>query len=132
MCHARLFSALFYFQKGMVIYMEENQTTIELKGTTMLIRLKEDLDHHSAVRIRRLADETMVNHLVKDIVFDFSNVTFMDSSGIGVIMGRYKQAGYVGGTVRVACLGKEVERIFRISGLLKLVRCFATVEEALQ
>ena len=46
----------------------------------------------------------------------------MDSSGIGVIMGRYKQMSYVGGTVYVYGIGKNVDRIFQMSGLYKLVK----------
>ncbi|MGN0506342.1 MAG: anti-sigma factor antagonist [Lachnospiraceae bacterium] len=107
-------------------------TTVEIRGCTLLIHLKEDLDHHNAIYIRELADDCMRRHTIQDVVFDFSNVEFMDSSGIGVIMGRYKQVSYVGGSVRVAGIGKNVERIFRMSGLYKLVRKFDTVEEALQ
>ena len=55
-------------------------------------------------------------------LFDFSGVEFMDSSGIGVIMGRYKQMSYVGGTVYVYGIGKNVDRIFQMSGLYKLVK----------
>ena len=107
-------------------------TTVEVKESTLLIRLKEDLDHHNAVYIRELADDFMRKHLIRDVVFDFSGVEFMDSSGIGVILGRYKQASYVGGTVRVAGVGNNVERIFRMAGLYKLVRKYDTVEEALK
>lgn len=93
----------------------------EVNGRTMVIRLKEDLDHHNAVYIREMADSFLEKYPIERIIFDFTGVEFMDSSGIGVIMGRYKQMSYVGGSVAVCGIGKNVDRIFQMSGLYKLV-----------
>ncbi len=94
----------------------------EVEGQTMVIHLKEDLDHHNAVYIREMADGFMEKYPINRIIFDFNGVEFMDSSGIGVIMGRYKQMSYVGGSVYVRGIGKNVDRIFQMSGLYKLVK----------
>ena len=94
----------------------------EVDGQSMVIHLGEDLDHHNAVYIREMADGFMEKYPIERIIFDFSGVEFMDSSGIGVIMGRYKQMSYVGGTVYVYGIGKNVDRIFQMSGLYKLVK----------
>ena len=94
----------------------------ELNKTTMVIHLKSDLDHHNAVYIREMADGYVDLYPIDTIIFDFTGVEFMDSSGIGVIMGRYKQMSYVGGSVYVYGIGKNVDRIFQISGLYKLVK----------
>ncbi len=94
----------------------------EVSGNTMVIHLKEDLDHHNAVYIREIADGYVEKYPIDRIIFDFSGVEFMDSSGIGVIMGRYKQMSYVGGSVYVYGIGKNVDRIFKMSGLYKLVK----------
>lgn len=94
----------------------------EVNGQTMVIRLMEDLDHHNAVYIREMADSFLEKYPIHRIIFDFSGVEFMDSSGIGVIMGRYKQMSYVNGEVCVCGIGKNVDRIFRMSGLYKLVK----------
>ena len=94
----------------------------EVTGNTMVIHLKEDLDHHNAVYIREMADGYVEKYPIDRIIFDFSGVEFMDSSGIGVIMGRYKQMSYVGGSVYVYGIGKNVDRIFQMSGLYKLVK----------
>lgn len=110
----------------------QTRTTFEIKGRTLLIHLGEDLDHHNAVYIRETADRFMEKHPIQNVVFDFSGVEFMDSSGIGVVMGRYKQVNYVGGKVKVAGIGKNVDRIFQMSGLYKLVERFCTAEEAMQ
>ena len=88
----------------------------------MVIHLGEDLDHHNAVYIREMADGYVEKYPIDRIIFDFSGVEFMDSSGIGVVMGRYKQMSYVGGTVYVYGIGKNVDRIFQMSGLYKLVK----------
>jgi len=93
----------------------------EVSGNTMVIHLKEDLDHHNAVYIREMADGYVEKYPINRIIFDFSGVEFMDSSGIGVIMGRYRQMSYVGGAVYVYGIGKNVDRIFQMSGLYKLV-----------
>jgi len=94
----------------------------EVYGGTMVIHLVEDLDHHNAVYIREMADGYVEKYPIDRIIFDFSGVEFMDSSGIGVVMGRYKQMSYVGGTVYVYGIGKNVDRIFQMSGLYKLVK----------
>ena len=94
----------------------------EVYGGTMVIHLREDLDHHNAVYIREMADGYVDKYPIDRIIFDFSGVEFMDSSGIGVVMGRYKQMSYVGGTVYVYGIGKNVDRIFQMSGLYKLVK----------
>ncbi len=100
----------------------------EVDGQTMIIHLGEDLDHHNAVYIREMADCFLEKYQIERIVFDFSGVEFMDSSGIGVIMGRYKQMSYVGGSVYVYGIGKNVDRIFQMSGLYKLVKQWKQTE----
>lgn len=100
----------------------------EVNGNTMVIHLREDLDHHNAVYIREMADGFVEKYPINRIIFDFTGVEFMDSSGIGVIMGRYKQMSYVGGTVFVCGIGKNVDRIFKMSGLYKLVKQLTQVE----
>lgn len=102
----------------------------EVDGKTMIIRLGEDLDHHNAVYIREMADSYIEKYPIERVIFDFSGVKFMDSSGIGVIMGRYKQMNYVGGMVCVCGIGKSVDRIFQMSGLYKLVTKLDEAEEA--
>lgn len=103
-----------------------------VKGRTLLIELAEDLDHHNAVFVREIAEEMQERYPVNTVVFDFRGVEFMDSSGIGVIMGRYRYATAQGGCVKVAGIGKSVNRIFELSGLYKLVKSYDTVEEALR
>lgn len=58
----------------------------------LLIKITEEIDHHSSEKIRKRADYEIQIHIPKKVIFDFENVTFMDSSGIGMLIGRYKLA----------------------------------------
>ena len=69
---------------------EENCLTIFLPG---------ELDHHNAEEIRKGADKLIEENHIKCVIFDFQETNFMDSSGIGVIMGRYKMVYLLGGEV---------------------------------
>lgn len=102
----------------------------EVKGKVLIIRLKADLDHHTALAVRETADTLLARHGVKNILFDFTGVEFMDSSGIGVIMGRYRQVIFQGGRVGVMGVGEAVDRIFAFSGLYKIVERFFSEKEA--
>ena len=101
---------------------KDGKSKVELNGRMMVIHLGEDLDHHNAMYIRELTDTYLEKYAINRILFDFSGVEFMDSSGIGVVMGRYKQMSYLGGEVYVWGVGKTVDRIFQMSGLYKLVK----------
>ena len=102
----------------------------ETKENVLIIRLKADLDHHTAVTVRETADTLLARSRAKNILFDFTGVDFMDSSGIGVIMGRYRQVIFQGGRVAVMGVGANVDRIFKISGLYKIVEKYDAEEEA--
>ena len=102
---------------------------LEVSGRTLWIRPGEDLDHHNAEYIRVTSDELLEQYPVNRIIFDFTGVEFMDSSGIGVVMGRYKQMQYAGGAVYVCGVGKHVDRIFQMSGLYRLVKEYRPEEE---
>jgi len=102
----------------------------EMRDNVLIIHLKEDLDHHTAVAVRESADTLLARSQAKHILFDFTGVEFMDSSGIGVIMGRYRQVIFQGGRVGVMGVGSNVDRIFRMSGLYKIVEQYQTAEEA--
>lgn len=102
----------------------------EVQGEVMVIHLKADLDHHTAITVRETADTLLVRNHAKHILFDFTGVEFMDSSGIGVIMGRYRKVIFQGGRVGVMGVGTNVDRILKISGLYKIVERYETAEEA--
>lgn len=98
------------------------KTKFRLEGRTLWICPGEDLDHHNAEYIRKTSDELLEKYPINRIIFDFAEVEFMDSSGIGAVMGRYKQMLYAGGNVYVCGISAAVDRIFQMTGLYKLVR----------
>jgi len=102
---------------------------IKQKSKTLYIQLEGEIDHHSAQGLRERIDQSFEPTDCKQIVFDFSRVTFMDSSGIGMIIGRYKNAKKRGGTVSIVGMNSEVGRLFQIAGLAKIVDSYATYEE---
>jgi len=73
----------------------------------------------------------MMKSTTKNMVLDFSKVTFMDSSGIGVIMGRYKNIRKLNGKMSLAGINDKIKRIFEMSGLLKLMPAYDSIDEAI-
>ena len=109
----------------------EEGTTYEICNRCLIIRLQEELDHHNAIQIREKADKLIDRNNIKHIIFDFSGAGFMDSAGIGVVMGRYKKVIFIGGKTAVANVNSTVDRIFKLSGLYKIIEKYDTVEGAL-
>lgn len=109
----------------------EEGTGYEINQRCLIIRLNGELDHHNAIHIREKADKLIERNHIKHIIFDFTGAAFMDSAGIGVIMGRYKKVIFIGGKIAVASVNTTVDRIFRLSGLYKIIEKYDTVEAAL-
>ncbi len=94
---------------------------INVNGDILTARLDGEIDHHSAPSVRNTVDEAVFMYSPKKLVLDFSDITFMDSSGVGLIMGRYKLLSGKNGTVEVRGLKKRDKRIVEMSGLKKLI-----------
>ena len=88
---------------------------------TLEIVLPEEVDHYVAGEIKKEADIKIYSGKIKNIEFDFSNTKFMDSSGIGMILGRYKLIKPLGGKITLTGVAGNVDRIIKLSGLYKLV-----------
>ena len=87
----------------------------------LIFKITEEIDECKVKNIRRRADYEIERFMPKRVVFDFDSVTFMDSAGIGLIIGRYKFANMLGGKLEVANLTQSVRKIFEMSGILKLI-----------
>lgn len=98
------------------------KNVIMLEGDRMIIRVGEDLDHHITKELRENIDTMIDKGIVKNIAFDFSTTGFMDSAGIGLIMGRYKKIEPLGGSISIVGTNPAIERIIRISGIHKIIR----------
>ena len=88
----------------------------------LVVYVPRELDHHQADSIRTETDLPIDTYHVRHLVFDFTETEFMDSSGIGVIIGRCKNLGYSGGDVSACHLNERVDKIFTVSGLKKIIR----------
>lgn len=87
----------------------------------LVFKITDEIDDCNVQKIRRKADYEIERYMPKKVVFDFDSVTFMDSSGIGLIIGRYKFTNMLGGKLEVANLTQNVKKIFEMSGILKLI-----------
>ena len=91
------------------------------KDRILVFRINEEIDECSVKNIRRKADYEIERFMPREVIFDFDGVTFMDSAGIGMVIGRYKQAQMLGGKTFLANLNQGVKKIFRMSGVLKII-----------
>ncbi|CAM3875507.1 anti-sigma F factor antagonist [Mesobacillus zeae] len=106
--------------------------SMEIKNNVLCIRLSGELDHHTADELREQATKALESENVRHIVLNLEELSFMDSSGLGVILGRYKQIKQLHGEMIVCAISAPVKRLFDMSGLFKIVRLEPTEEYALE
>lgn len=94
----------------------------EFTGTVLKIKLRGEIDHHSAVAVRSAIDDMIRTKRPAELIIDMSAVDFMDSSGLGLIMGRYNTIREIGGTVKVADPSPSIEKIMKLAGLERIIR----------
>lgn len=100
------------------------------KGTALVISIIGELDHHAAEYVRNKIDGELIKSTTKNIIFDFSRLSFMDSSGIGVIMGRYKIIRQLNGKAAIVKANAQIRRILEMSGILKIMSLYESVDDA--
>ena len=105
-----------------VIFSERNKN--------LIVKVNCEIDHHTAEDIRDKVEREFSRCAAKNIVFDFANVGFMDSSGIGMILGRFRTAEQRGGKVFAINIAQNLNKIFEMSGLKKIIGCFDSLDEA--
>ncbi|MDE6883728.1 MAG: anti-sigma factor antagonist [Lachnospiraceae bacterium] len=98
-----------------------NMDDFKVIDNYLMIRLPDEIDHHKSVDISTKADRYIMSKKVGNIVFDFERTTFMDSSGIGIILGRYKKIACFGGKVYAINTDNRIRRILLLSGLQDIV-----------
>ena len=97
----------------------------ELKRGTLTVSLSGELDQRMAARVREEIDALIDDARVRRLVFDVSGLEFMDSSGIGLIIGRYKRLSRRGGSVAVADPDARIDKLFQMSGVYQVVERLA-------
>ena len=87
----------------------------------LLFEIIEEIDHHQVEKIRDKVDYDISRLRPSKVVFDFKGVKFMDSAGIGFILGRYKTVDLYDGKIEIINVGEKIRKIFEMSGILKII-----------
>ncbi len=93
---------------------------LQKDGDRLTAWLSGDIDHHTAVDIRYAIDRELRESCISLLTLDFSGVTFMDSSGIGLVMGRHKLINELGGRCRVTNPPAYIQKVMKLSGVGRL------------
>ena len=96
-------------------------TKYDKEDKLLTFEITEEIDHHTTEKIRRKMDYEMERYMPKKILFDFNQVTFMDSAGIGMLIGRYKTIRMLGGVAELTNVKPSIRKIFEMCGLLKII-----------
>ena len=95
----------------------------------LLFEFTEELDHHESEKIRKRADYEIQRFMPKKVILDFKKVNFMDSAGIGLILGRYKSTGCYGGNVELINVKPKIKKIIEMAGILKIIAIKDNIQE---
>lgn len=98
----------------------------------LIVRLHGELDHHTADSVKVKMEEAILKQNISHVILSLKGLTFMDSSGLGVILGRYKQISAKGGKMVVCDVAPSVYRLFEMSGLFKILSIQDNERQAIQ
>ena len=112
--------------------MDHTMFTYEAREQTLVIHLPKELDHHNCRNLKSDTDLLLEENYINRIVFDFTHTSFMDSSGIGVLLSRYKQMAASRGPVSYYGAGAQVRRILEMGGINRLIKGYEDRESALK
>ena len=97
------------------------KSVFEVQGNCLTVHLPEEVDHPVSEDIRKESDNIMRKKYIRTMIFDFSETMFMDSSGIGLIVGRYRAMGMRGDCIRATGVSAYIEKLLHLSGVYKFV-----------
>lgn len=97
------------------------QIIFQTKEKTLIVKLIGELDHHVAGGVKERIDKKITSSAAENLIFDFSALSFMDSSGIGVVIGRYKLIKSIGGKTVIVSNTKSIDRLLNIAGIKKII-----------
>ena len=92
-----------------------------IETKVLVFEITEELDHHVCEKIRRRADYEIQRFMPRKVILDFNHVLFMDSAGIGLVLGRYRTTSNFGGKLELINVNEKIRKVFEMSGLLKLI-----------
>ena len=94
---------------------------VQRKEHTLIVQTPMEVDHYFADEVREEIDRRLQTEDIECLEFDFQNTEFMDSSGIGLLMGRYKMMRALGGSVYISHAGERIQKILMLSGIHKII-----------
>ena len=106
--------------------------TFTLRSGTLIATVTGDIDQHTASSLREQIDLTISHENVRRLIFDFTKLDFMDSSGIGLIIGRYKIMTSVKGRVSIVAVKPTLRKLLDLSGIGRIVNIHDTLSDALK
>ena len=95
--------------------------TFDVNGEELTVFINGEIDHYGAVSVRGEIDKKIIELLPKSTVLVLSNIDFMDSSGIGLIIGRYSKMNGIGGTLKIRNASERVRKICKLAGLERII-----------
>ncbi|MFD2168863.1 anti-sigma F factor antagonist [Tumebacillus lipolyticus] len=107
------------------------QISTEVQGVTLIVRMAGELDHHTAEMVRRQVESELDRSATENLILNLEQLSFMDSSGLGVILGRYKRVTQAGGRMALCSVNDQLKKLFELSGMLKILRIYPTESQAL-
>lgn len=109
---------------------EGKDLNYQVQENCLTIFLPSEIDHHNAEDIRKHADKVIEEQQIRCVIFDFEETNFMDSSGIGVIMGRYKLIYLLGGEVWAIHTNERMKKILTMSGVTRIIQIYEEEKQA--
>ncbi len=96
----------------------------QIQENCLTVYLPQEIDHHNAEELKHETDRLIERGHIRYVIFDFEQTNFMDSSGIGVIMGRYKRIRMLGGQICAVHAGQRMKKILTMSGVTKIMQIY--------
>lgn len=104
---------------GMILNLEKN-----IERLTLFLRLEGELDMHTSAIVRQAIDIEIEKRGIRTVILNLQKVQFIDSSGLGVILGRYKKLLSLGGKLKITNVPPNVYKIMELSGLPKIIHFY--------
>lgn len=108
------------------------QIIFQTRDNTLIVKILGELDHHGAEQIREKIDAKIKSANSKNLILDLSELKFMDSSGIGIIIGRYKLVTSIGGKLYLVSASKSIDRIIKMCGIEKIITVKRSLSDVLK
>lgn len=96
-------------------------STFAIIDRHLMVKMPNEVDHHNAAGIRQATDRFIMEDEADHVIFDFESTVFMDSSGIGILMGRYKKLSLFGGRVIAIHVSDRLKKIMKMAGITEFV-----------